>query len=58
MAAMEKVAKEFVGTVKVGPSTTLDDERAIMNEMRERRRIETHGIDVFKPQIIVPRGFS
>jgi len=52
----ERVAKEFVGDVKIGPSTTLEDERLIMQEMRERRRVANHGIEVYSPQIIVPRG--
>jgi len=29
-------AKDYRGEIKFGPSTTLDDERGIMNEMRER----------------------
>jgi hypothetical protein len=30
------IAKSFVGNVKTGPSTTLEDEKLIMQEMRER----------------------
>lgn len=50
----ERLAKEFVGTTRVGPSTTLDEEREIMNEMRARRRAEEQGI--WTPSITVPRG--
>lgn len=35
---MEEFAKDFRGEIKFGPSTTLDEERGIMNEMRERER--------------------
>src|SRR5574337_160544 len=50
-------AERFQGTEWVGPSTTLDEERAIMNEMRERAARERTGHDILvaKPQIIVPR---
>ena len=46
------------GTEWVGPKTTLDEERAIMNEMRARatRERDTNDILVAKPQIIIPRG--
>ena len=52
------LAKRFVGDVWVGPSTTLEDEQAIMLEMRERAYREARGNDiaVAKPQIIIPRG--
>jgi len=53
----ERIAKEFVGTTHVGPSTTLEDERLIMQEMRARRLRETRGIETYTPSIIVPRGF-
>lgn len=32
----EEFAKDFRGEIAFGPSTTLDEERGIMNEMRER----------------------
>ena len=32
----EEFAKDFRGEIRFGPSTTLDEERGIMNEMRER----------------------
>lgn len=52
------IAKRFVGDVWVGPSTTLEDEQAIMLEMRERAYREARGNDIAiaKPQIILPRG--
>ena len=51
-------AEKFQGTQWVGPRTTLDEERAIMNEMRERAIRERMGHDILvaKPQIIIPRG--
>ncbi len=53
----EDFATQFKGTIHVGPSTTLEDEREIMQEMRRReaRERELHfGLDIVKPQIIVP----
>lgn len=56
----EYIAKRFVGDVWVGPQTSIEDEKAIMLEMRERayRERDKNDILVAKPQIIVPRGFS
>ena len=34
----EEFAKDFRGEIRFGPSTTLDEERGIMNEMRDRER--------------------
>ena len=51
-------AKDFRGNIRFGPSTTLDEERGIMNEMREkeaRERAIRLGIDIPRPAIIVPR---
>jgi hypothetical protein len=52
------IAERYQGTDWVGPSTSLDEERAIMNEMRERAARERAGHDILvaKPQIIIPRG--
>jgi hypothetical protein len=52
-------AKDFRGDIAFGPSTTLDEERGIMNELREREAYERAlrlGIQISKPSIIVPRG--
>lgn len=35
---LEEFAKDFRGEIAFGPSTTLDEERGIMNEMREREQ--------------------
>lgn len=56
---LEEFAKDFRGGIRFGPSTTLDEEREIMNEMREREakeRAVSLGIEIPKPSIIVPRG--
>lgn len=53
-------AKDFRGDIAFGPSTTLDEERGIMNEMRERaahERALALGLKIAKPSIIVPKGF-
>ena len=55
----EEFAKDFRGEVRFGPSTSLDEERGIMNEMREREARERAlelGLAIPKPSIIVPRG--
>lgn len=36
----EEFAKDFRGEIRFGPSTTLDEERGIMNEMREREAFD------------------
>lgn len=54
----EEFAKDFRGSIAFGPSTTLDEERGIMNEMREREAYERAlrlGITIPKPSIVVPR---
>lgn len=54
----EEFAKDFRGEIRYGPSTTLDEERGIMNEMREREAYERAirlGISIPKPSIVVPR---
>lgn len=53
-------AKDFRGEIAFGPSTTLDEERGIMNELREREAHERAlrlGLTIPKPSIIVPKGF-
>ena len=52
------IAERFVGERWVGPTTTLEEEAAIMLEMREKKiRDETRNSDILiaKPQIIIPR---
>ncbi len=52
---------EHRGRIKAGPSTTLDEERSIMNEMREKEsweRAQRLGIVKPTPNIIVPRDAS
>jgi hypothetical protein len=54
----EEFAKDYRGEVRFGPSTTLDEERGIMNEMREqatRERALRLGLSIPKPSIIIPR---
>ena len=56
----EEFAKDFRGEIRFGPSTTLDEERGIMNELREQEAYERAvalGLKIPKPSIIVPRGF-
>jgi hypothetical protein len=36
----EEFAKDFRGEIAYGPTTTLDEERGIMNELRERERYD------------------
>lgn len=49
----EYVAKAYKGNVRLGPSTSMADELAAMNELEEQhRRSQT----VSAPQITVPRG--
>jgi hypothetical protein len=58
-AQAEEFAKDFRGNIRFGPSTTLDEERGIMNEMREREAHERAlalGLTIPKPSIIVPRS--
>lgn len=54
----EEFAKDYRGGIAFGPSTTLDEEREIMNDMREREAHERRialGLTIPKPSIIVPR---
>jgi hypothetical protein len=53
---LEDFAKEFKGNVRVGPSTSLDDELAIATEAVEREDFlkDPHNILKRKPSIWVP----
>ena len=50
----EFLAKAYKGNERVGPSTTLEDELALLDETEERMKREEWGASA--PQIIVPRG--
>lgn len=55
----EEFAKDFRGGVAFGPSTTLEEEYAIAEEMIQREAYEKAtrlGLILPKPSIIVPRG--
>ena len=55
----EYIANRYIGTTWVGPTTSIEDEKALMMEMRERAlRNRNDDILIAKPQIIVPKGFS
>lgn len=51
---LARFAQEFVGTIRVGPSTSIEDELAIAEEMvaRERRKAL-----ISVPSIVIPRSF-
>jgi hypothetical protein len=49
----EEFAKDFRGDIAFGPSTTLDEERGIMNEMRERERFDR----LRKQGVILPNWY-
>lgn len=51
----EYLAKAYKGTERVGPSTSLEDELALLEEVEERMKREEWGVSA--PQIVVPRGF-
>lgn len=48
----EYVSKAYQGTVRVGPSSSLEDELAALDELEERERRESQ---ISVPQILVPR---
>jgi len=50
----EDFAKEFRGTTHVGPTTTLEEEREIMQELRRREAVDSG--EIWTPSIVVPRG--
>lgn len=51
----EFLAKAYKGNERVGPSTSLDDELALLEETEELMRFEERGPSV--PTIVVPRAF-
>lgn len=53
---LKRFAQEFVGDVRVGPSTSLEDELAIMEELHERQELAREGLKR-TGSIVVPRGF-
>lgn len=55
----DEFRKDFRGNIRFGPSTTLDEERGIMNEIREREayeRARALGLVIPTPSIIVPKS--
>lgn len=50
----EEFAKDYRGNAHIGPSTTLEEERAIMNFLREKEAREKGYL--WKPSILVPKG--
>lgn len=54
---LQRFAMEFVGTVRVGPSTSLEEELAMMEELHERQELAKSGLKR-TGSILVPRGFS
>lgn len=52
-----RFAQEFVGDMRVGPSTSLEDELALMEELHERRQLANAGLKR-TGSILVPRGFD
>jgi hypothetical protein len=53
----EDFATQFKGTTHVGPSTTIEEEKEIMVYLRQKEAREKelrYGLDIVKPQIIVP----
>jgi hypothetical protein len=52
-------AKDFRGDIRFGPTTSIEEELGIMQEMREREsaeRMARLGLTIPKPSIILPRG--
>jgi hypothetical protein len=52
----ERFGQEFVGTVRLGPSTSIDDELAIAEEMIQRRALEETGFRRTRAGVVIPRG--
>jgi hypothetical protein len=50
----EYLAKAYKGSERIGPSTSLSDELAALDEVEARQKREKQGVSV--PQIIVPRS--
>jgi len=47
----EEFAKDYRGNAHIGPSTSLEQEREIMNYLRSKEREE-----IWRPSIVVPRS--
>lgn len=52
----QRFAKEFVGEIRVGPSTSIDEELAVAEELVERQQLAREGMKR-TGSIVVPRGF-
>lgn len=52
----EYVARAYQGTVRTGPSSSLEDELAALDELEERERMKEMG-RIVTPQIVVPRSW-
>ena len=52
---MEVFAKSFKGNVRVGPSTSMEDELGAIQELEDRQKREA---SISVPQIIVPRTWQ
>jgi hypothetical protein len=50
----EFLAKAYQGNERVGPSTSLEDELALLDEVEERMKRQEWGASA--PQIVVPKG--
>lgn len=51
----EYIAKAYVNSVRIGPSTSLEDELALLDEIEAEIKRKRSGFPV-TPQIVVPRG--
>ena len=51
----QRFGQEYVGNIRVGPSTSIEDELAIAEEMVEREERKKNDVSVRKPSIIIPR---
>lgn len=49
----EYLAKAYQGRTRMGPSTSMEDELAALEELEERERFEAAGIT--RPSILIPR---
>lgn len=48
----EYVAQAYQGTIKAGPSSSLEDELAALKELEDKQRREA---DISAPQVLIPR---
>lgn len=51
----QRFADEFRGTIRLGPSTSIDDELALAEELVAQERLRKEGLKRTRPGIIVPR---